>query len=191
MKTITIKDLMVPLEEYATVSEDATLSDAILALERAQQAFDHSKYRHRAVLVLNANGQPIGKISQIDALRALEPKYKEIQGADTKSVFRHFSRMFLKSMLQHHSLFNGSLEDLKKKAATIKVKNYIHTLSADECLDECASLDEAIHLLVMGHQQSLLVTRNNEIVGILRLTDVFAAVFQSFSRLSRYSRDAP
>jgi hypothetical protein len=29
----------------------------------------------------------------------------------------------------------------------------------------------------MGQHQSLLVTRDKEIVGILRLTDVFAAVF--------------
>ena len=72
---------MVSLDEYATVNEDATLSDAVLALERAQQAFDHTKYRHRAILVLDKTNRPIGKISQIDALKALEPKYKEIQGA--------------------------------------------------------------------------------------------------------------
>jgi signal-transduction protein with cAMP-binding, CBS, and nucleotidyltransferase domain len=39
-------------------------------------------------------------------------------------------------------------------------------------------LDEAIHHLIMGHHQSLLVKRDDQIVGILRLTDVFSAVFQ-------------
>lgn len=183
MKKITIKDLMVPLEEYATVSEDATLSDAILSLENAQQAFDHTKYRHRAILVLDKGNRPIGKISQIDALKALEPKYKEIYGEDTKSTFRHFSRMFLNSMLEHHRLFDGSLDDLRKKTAKIRVKDFMHTLSADDCLNENATLGEAIHILIMGHQQSLLVTRKNEIVGILRLTDVFSAVFQTLSGL--------
>ena len=181
MKKIVITDLMVPLSEYATVPEDATLSDAIQELERAQQAFDHTKYRHRAILVLDKANQPIGKISQIDALKALEPKYKEFQDKDTKSTFRHFSRMFLNSMLEHHRLFDGSLDDLREKAAKIHVKDFMHTLSADECLDENATLDEAIHILVMGHQQSLLVTSNREIVGILRLTDVFSAVFQSLA----------
>jgi len=57
-------------------------------------------------------------------------------------------------------------------------------LSADECLNENATLDEAIHILIMGHQQSLLVTREREIVGILRLTDVFSAIFQSLSGFS-------
>jgi hypothetical protein len=122
--------------------------------------------------------QPIGKISQIDALRALEPKYKEIQNQDTRGAFRHFSRMFLNSMLEHHRLFDGSLEDLRKKAADIHVRDFMHTLSADECVSEDATLDEAIHHLIMGHQQSLLVKRDDQIVGILRLTDVFSAVFQ-------------
>jgi len=189
MKKITIRDLMVPLEEYATVPEDATLSDAIQALERAQQAFDHTKYRHRAILVLGKTNRPIGKISQIDALKALEPKYKEIHGEDTKSTFRHFSRMFLNSMLEHHRLFDGSLNDIREKASKIRVKDFMHTLTADECLNENARLDEAIHILIMGHQQSLLVTRNNEIVGILRLSDVFSAVFQSLSTSSDSMRE--
>ena len=40
MKTQTIKNLMVPLSEYATVPLDATLLDAVVALEKAQAAFD-------------------------------------------------------------------------------------------------------------------------------------------------------
>jgi len=53
MKTIPIKDLMVPLEEYATVSEEATLFEAVAALEKAQERLDRDKYLylHRAVLV--------------------------------------------------------------------------------------------------------------------------------------------
>jgi CBS domain-containing protein len=45
-----------------------------------------------------------------------------------------------------------------------------------EYVREDASLDEAIHQLVMGKHQSLLVTRGEKIVGILRLTDVFLEI---------------
>ena len=48
-----------------------------------------------------------------------------------------------------------------------------------EYIDESASLGEAIHQLVMGRHQSLLVTREKDIVGILRLTDVFKYIFQT------------
>ena len=178
MKTKLVKDLMVPLSDYATVSEDATLNDAVLALKQSQADFDQAKYRHRAILVLDKNRQPIGKISQIDALKALEPKYKEIQNQDTRGAFRHFSRMFLNSMIEYNRLFDGSLDDLRKKAANTYVRDFMNTLSADECVNADSTLDEAIHLLVMGHQQSLLVRQNDKIIGILRLTDVFSAVFQ-------------
>jgi len=178
MKTVSIKELLVPLNEYATVSDDATLADAIQALDYAQETFCQNKYRHRAILVLDKNQQPIGKISQIDALRALEPKYKEIQNQDTRGAFRHFSRMFLNSMIEFNRLFEGSLEDLREKTANIHVHDFMQTLSADECVNADATLDKAVHLLIMSHQQSLLVKRDEKIVGILRLTDVFSAVFQ-------------
>jgi hypothetical protein len=43
----------------------------------------------------------------------------------------------------------------------------------------------AIHQLIIGHQQSLLVTdKSNEIVGVLRLSDVFAAVFHKLKECS-------
>lgn len=183
MKKIAVKDLMVPLEEYATVSEDATLFDAIQALERAQEEFDCTKYRHRAILVLDKTNHPIGKISQLDALKALEPKYKEIQGEDTKSHFRHFSRMFINSMLEHHRLFEDSLDRLLKKASMLSVTEFMHKPSQEEYLSENATLDEAVHQLIMGHHQSLLVSRKDEIIGILRLTDVFAAVFHESQSL--------
>lgn len=181
MKNLSVKELMVPLAEYATVSEDATLAEAIISLEKAQQSFDHTKYRHRAILVLDSNNRVIGKISQIDALRALEPKYGEIQTDSSGSAFRHFSKIFLKSIQEQYRLFDKPLDDICKKAAKHKVKNFMCKMTEGEFLSEDATLDEAIHMLVMGNHQSLLVTRKNDIVGILRLTDVFAAVFQSLS----------
>lgn len=45
-------------------------------------------------------------------------------------------------------------------------------------MDEGVTLDQAIHQLIMGKYQSLLVTRNGDIVEILRLVDVFREVFE-------------
>jgi CBS domain-containing protein len=173
-----IKDLMIPLSEYATVSEDATLFEAVLSLEKAQAEFDHTRYRHRAVLVLDTQGVVVGKLSQLDALRALEPKYEEMQAGDTLARLG-FSRKFMKSMMEHYKLFDRPLKDICKTAAAAKVKDFMHTLTEGEFVEENATLDEAIHQLVLGHHQSLLVTRDKDIIGILRLTDVFAAIFHT------------
>ena len=68
MKSMKVKDLMVPLDEYATVSEEATLYEAVLALEEAQEKFDSLPYKHRAILVYNKKKRIVGKISQLDVI---------------------------------------------------------------------------------------------------------------------------
>jgi CBS domain-containing protein len=178
MKSYSVKDLMVPLSEYATVSEDATLYEAVLSLEEAQEKFEdkHTRYRHRAILVLDKSGQVIGKISQIDALKALEPKYQDmIQGGGSQRY--GFTKNFMKSMLADYNLFANPLDDICRKAGEQNVKVFMSTPTEGEYVSDDATLDVAIHQLVMGHHQSLLVTAGEKIVGILRLTDVFAALF--------------
>lgn len=176
MKSYKVRDLMVPLAEYATVDEDASLFDAVTALEKAQIEYDHSAYRHRAILILDKGKKVVGKVSQLDVLRALEPKYDEMQGSEGLARFG-FSKKFMKSLLLQYRLFENPLEDICRKASAKKVGDFMHRPTEGEYVDETATLDEAIHQLVLGHHQALIVTRNADIVGILRLTDVFAAIF--------------
>lgn len=178
MKRFAISDLMVPLSEYATVAEDATLFEAVLALEEAQEQFDYSqsKYAHRAILVLDKDGHVVGKVSQIAALRALEPKYDEI--LDGKGISgTGFTKKFIKSMLKDSYLFDKPLDHICEKAAARPVLSFASKPTEGEIIKIDATLDEAVHLLVLGSHQSLLVKDGEAIVGILRLTDVFAAVF--------------
>jgi len=55
--------------------------------------------------------------------------------------------------------------------------------SAGEYVSEESDLDAAIHKLVSGRHLSLLVSREDRIVGILRISDVFAAVFSQVTTL--------
>lgn len=178
MKAYSVTELMVPLSEYATVNEDATLYEAVLALEKAQENFEdkHTRYRHRAILMLDKNGHVVGKLSQLDVLKALEPKYQDMIQGEGSHRFG-FTKKFMQSMLEDYSLFASPLDDICRKAGEQPVRNFMHTPTEGEYISEEATLEVAIHQLIMGQHQSLLVTREREIVGILRLTDVFAAVF--------------
>ena len=185
MKRFTVSELMVPLSEYATVPEDATLFEAVMALEAAQEKFDYSqsKYAHRAILVLGKDGHVVGKISQIGALRALEPKYDEIiEGKGISGI--GFTKKFLKTMLKDSYLFDKPLDHICQKAAERPVMSFASKPTEGEIINIDATLDEAVHLLVIGSHQSLLVNKENVIVGILRLTDVFAAVFHMMKECS-------
>ena len=184
MKTYNLHDLMVPLSEYATVSEEATLFEAAAALEEAQQNFDKARYRHRAILILDKANQVIGKLSQLDVLRALEPKYHEM--LDRRQLWTYgFTAEFMKSMLKDYHLFDGPMQDICRKAGAQNVKKFMHRPAEEEIIAATASLDEAIHQMVLGQHQSLLVSRDNRIVGILRLSDVFATIHQTMMACER------
>jgi CBS domain-containing protein len=175
MKSILIKDIMVALEDYATVSEEATLYEAVNALEEAQKRFDENKYRHRAVLVYDSQGNIIGKLSQLDVLKSLEPKYEGI--GDLKGLSRYgVDAERIRQMIKDYGLWKQPLDDICRKAATVKVKEIIRPPTQGEYIDEDATLNEAVHQLIIGQHQSLLVKRNNEISGVLRLTDVFKRI---------------
>jgi CBS-domain-containing membrane protein len=169
---------MVPLSEYATVQEDATLYQAVLALEKAQEDFDHTRYRHRAVLILDKKNNVIGKLSQLDALKALEPKYNEMLKGNGMHRFG-FTKTFMASLLQDYQLFESPMKDLCQRAGRQNVKNFMYAPSEGEFVAADATLDKAIHQLVLGHHQSLLVTEQLKIIGVLRLSDVFAAVYHT------------
>jgi CBS domain-containing protein len=182
VKKYKIKDLMVPLSEYAVICEDATLYEAVLALEKAQSEFDATRYRHRAILVEDKQHKVVGKLGQLDILRALEPKYVEMKSESHRMAKLGFSKKFLLDMLETYKLFDAPMDDICRKAGRYKVNKCMHRPTEGEYIQEDASLDEAIHLLMAGHHQSLLVTRGDNIVGILRLTDVFAAIFHAMKK---------
>jgi len=170
-----VKDLMVSLEDYASVSQEATLYEAVLALDEAQRQRHSDRHPRRAVLVLDDEGHVVGKLSQWDFIRALEPRYDEI--VDFNSLVRlGFSSRFIRSMVRDQGLWQKPLDNLCERAARIKVKNVMYNPAEGEYVQEDSSLDEGIHQLVIGHHQSLLVTRNSEVVGVLRLSDVFSKI---------------
>ena len=171
---------MVPISEYATVQEGSTLFEAVLALEKAQEKFDHEKtqYHHRAILILDREKRVIGKLSQMGVLRAIMPKNEQIQHIEDISRFG-FSTRLINSLKENLRLEQGLLDDIYKRASLMKVDDHMQTPSEGEYIDENTSLDTAVYQLVTGTHLSLLVTREDEIVGILRMSDVFAAVFHA------------
>ena len=183
MASLKIKDIIVPINEYATVSQGATLHDAIQALAKTQAEFDQSRDKHRAILVLDNDDKVVGKLSQIDVIRGLEPGYKKVeQSLDMK----HWAlrKEDVSNILKDLHLWQTPLKDIFKKSDTIQVSDVMHTPEDGEYVSQDASLDEAMHQLVIGQHQSLLVVDANDykVIGILRLTDVFSTIAKVISQ---------
>ena len=183
MENHLVKDLMVPISEYATVVIGTSLIDAIKTLEKAQETYTMRKYMHRAVLVLNESGQVIGKISQLRALKAIQPNFKADAEVEQLKEFK-FSDNYI-AQLRDLYRSDGKIMSTHslREAATKKVEEFMQTPTPGEFVSENSSLDTAIHRLVAGTHLSLLVTRDEEIVGILRISDVFAAVSHEMTTL--------
>jgi CBS domain-containing protein len=169
-------DLMVPLSEYATVFEGDTLLDAVLALEKAQEAFDHTRYRHRGILVLDHNKHVVGKLGPLDVLKAIDLKDTDQKRHLYLKTFG-FSSRFIRRLERQSRRVSPPVQEICRKAVAMKVEDFMQAPTKIECIDGNATVKDAIHHMVMRNHLSLLVTENDEIVGILRLADVFAALF--------------
>jgi CBS domain-containing protein len=169
-----VKNLMVPLCEYATVRQTASMLEAVVALDESSKK-GYNKSPHRAVLVMDEKGRIIGKLSQMDVIRSLEPKYREI-GEFARLTSYGFSRTFIRNMQKSYNLWHHPSKSLADVASKTSVADIMYTPSEGEFVSEDSNLREAIHQLIVGQHQSLLVLRDKEVVGVLRFNDIFAEV---------------
>jgi len=170
-----VKDLMVPISEYATIKTGATLFEAVLALEKAQEKYDQTKTQHRAVLIMDKKNRIIGKLSQLNVLKALELGNEQNDKIEEIEKYS-FSTKFIANLKEQSKLKGTTLNKMCLKPAGMKVEKFMKTLSQSQYVDENTSLEVAIYQLLAGPYLSLMVVKDEVAVGILRLTDIFLAV---------------
>lgn len=175
METIKVKDLMTSFEGYPKVSEDASLFEAVQALDEGRQKLDDKGHRFMAVLVCNKAGKVIGKFNRMDILTCLEPEY--LTNDELKKVSRFgLTPEYLHSMLDSYDLWKAPLQDICRKSFNKKVGEFVSQQPSNVLIDSDVTLSKAIHHLIMSRCQALLVTSQGEAVGLLRLVDVFDQV---------------
>jgi len=173
----TVKELMVPIEKYVTVQEDITVQEAINTLEtiRNRYQIEGTEYKPRQLIVLDRENRVVGRLSQMDVVMSLEPKYKSKHGdqAIAHTSASGLSPDLLKEIMQWYALWGESFDERCRKVLNMLVRNCMKAPRRDEYINENESLEVAVHQIVMGRHQSLLVMRDESVVGILRLSDIF------------------
>ena len=173
MNKTLVKDIMVPLEDYPVVDEDATLTEALVALDEAHRRLPPGRQPYRAVLVTDKKGDIVGKLGQLVFLNALEPKYA-VLGDLEKLARAGVSSEIVSSMMEHFRFLQDSLSDLCGRAGRMTVKEVMRPTK--DSIAESAPLSEAIHRMVLGQTLSILVTRDSDPVGLIRLSDLFDVI---------------
>jgi hypothetical protein len=175
--SMTIRDIMSPTDDFPRISDQATFYEAVLALEDAQEAFLAGRGRQRILLVEDAAGAVVGKLSPMDVLRGLEPNYEKI---DDHDIVSRFGLAYVaESMKEEYRLWQKPLSDLCRRATSLKVNGFLNTPTPDHTVDVHDSMDNALHLFVMSRHDSLFVKENGRILGLLRFSDVYRAVCQT------------
>jgi CBS-domain-containing membrane protein len=176
MKSKQLNELMIPISEYATIHDDADMAEAFRAFENETKRFGDAPYRHLSLIVIDDNNHVVGRLSQVDMMRALEPKYKEI--GESRWIGRTMlSKKVLETLNDKFQFWEQPLDKLFQAVGNSKVKAYMQKPTEGEFVSENDTLNVAIHRIVMGHHHSLLVVRDKEIVGVLRSTDLFNTLY--------------
>ncbi len=169
-----VKEQMIPVAEYVTVTEGATLLDVFLALEEDHRAKKDSTHAHRDVLVLSAEGEVAGTVTMVDIIRSMEPNYKKLTNGQKGSGV--LTKEYVAGVFKELGLWHESLNELCSKAVELTVDEVMHRPDDHELVDEDDPLELAIHNYIMGVRQPLLVRRGNVVVGVLRFSDIFEEI---------------
>jgi predicted transcriptional regulator len=165
-----VKDLMLSLSEYAVVDEDATILDALKALKESQVFVLADRQPHRAVLVQNLQGVIVGKLHHFAFLRALIPERKSMIEREFLSRAGVDDNL-LESSMHTLDLFTADFVDVCVRARNVAVRD-VYTPTTVGIAEE-ATLADAIGAFLAHQTLSLLVQRDRQTVGILRLSDLF------------------
>jgi len=161
-----VRDILVPLTDYPSIRDSATLRDAFAVL---QDAFARGK-RYRHLLVLDDVDQLVGVLGVRDILRGVFPDY-------------------LRTGEHHH--FEGVQPDVPaltliwqetcatqcKEAALHPIKDFMAAVPDTVKLNDPITL--AAYLMVVHDSNILPAVDDHRVVGVVRIIDVFKQASQA------------
>jgi CBS domain-containing protein len=175
-----VRDFMVPVEDYATVSEDQALRDAVVNLRRVYCQVEDgacTEAGHRTALVLDAKGSLVGILDFKSILAVLVPEIAGGVSAKLESlgVTMTFAEADVLDMDETSAAFRARV----LRNAQTRVKDVMLKLRGTITAD--SDLMDALKLMYKNKIVVLPVFEDNELVGVLRDSDLFLAVASVFS----------
>ncbi len=170
-----VRDLLVPLSEYATTSVDSTLRAAIPALRRLYCEVEEGKCTqagHRNILVLDDAGELVGILSFRSILQVLIPE--TAGGLAAKLEALGVSMAFAQADSADLDEARAGFKARVIRNATTKVKDIM--LKVRGTVDANADLMDALKLMCQNKITVLPVYEGKKLVGVIRESDLFLSV---------------
>jgi CBS domain-containing protein len=169
-----VKDLMIPIKDYAVTSPDNTLQEAILKMKKVYCEIDESEKcteaGHRTGLVM-MDGKLVGIIVFQSIMRALMP---EIAGKlGDKLAALGISIAFAEADAHDLDAARAGFRERVLQNARTKVGDIMLKLRGQ--IDADADLMKALKLMHRNRVTVLPVLEGDTVVGVLRDSDLFLA----------------
>jgi CheY-like chemotaxis protein len=159
-----VREVMIPIADYTTLNQEATVAEAIAKLRESFYAKASTsrimETGHRSILVFDDRGKIIGILAIIDLLRAFMPDYLGAPKPSTADSIQ-YSPMFWSGMFAH------ALKEVVAK----KIKDVMSP--APLTIDAEGNLMEAAYTMVYQNKRRLAVMDSGEVIGIIREQDLF------------------
>lgn len=168
MIDVLVKDVMIPISMYVTVKKDNTLIDVLQALDNTRDS--EGGHAHRDAIVVDDNGEFVGKVTMLDIFRSLEPNYGKLEQKATPGAL---TQRFVMEAVKDFNLWMEPMQDVCSRGAKKLVSQVMHVPEEADYISGEDSIELALHKYVMGVHQPLIVRDGARVVGILRFGDVF------------------
>lgn len=159
-----VREVMIPIEEYTTISEEHTVREAV---EKLRESFSAKistsrimETGHRSILVFDRSGNLQGLLTIVDLLRGIMPSYLSAPKPSMADSIQ-YSPMFWVGMYFREV----------KKLGRKKISEVMSP--APLRIDADANLMEAAHAMLANNRRRLAVTEGGKIVGVVREQDLF------------------
>lgn len=154
-----VGDIMIPVRNYKIISHSCTVAEAIVVLHRAFYQRGKGGQGHRSIIVSDDYGNPLGMVTFRSILNALEPFFAKAQHLSVP-VF-----------------WEGLFSERCRVEAQKSIKEIMHPINVI-ALDANDTLIKAVHAMIKHKLGTLPVKKNNRLVGMVRVNELFEEVHE-------------
>lgn len=162
-----LADLMIPLDSYPHVNEQATLADAIAVITNTQIERRGKLSLPRVVLVIDEDDQLLGLLRRRDILRGLLPNFQS--RSERSKTFSHFEHD-QEIDLELAQLFDISDHSMLTRHAQRRVTEFMQPF--ENSIDLQGDIMELIRKMVVNQFHFLPVTSHGQVLGVVRTVEV-------------------
>jgi CBS-domain-containing membrane protein len=161
-----VKEIMIPVAQYPSIRDNATLRDAIVMIEDAQLEVERRKSLPRVLLVFDEIDVLVGTVGRRDIMRGLEPKFLVSEPLDYKKKLFDIAVDPNLAEFSYDRLVRG----IRERANT-PVSDVMHPIVA--ILDADDHVMKAVQTMVSLDTHLIPVLQEGSLLGVVRSVDVF------------------